>query len=75
MESESKKINLQPIIEIAIAAAMVIGTVVPLYVHTDGKMHSALQKIQEDMDKQSERTNKLYEMFIDVVKENNKTKA
>lgn len=42
-------INWQPIIELAIAAAMVIGTVVPLYVHTDGKLHSALTTIQNDM--------------------------
>jgi hypothetical protein len=42
-------INWQPIIELAIAAAMVIGTVVPLYVHTDGKLHDALSSIQSDM--------------------------
>jgi hypothetical protein len=42
-------VNWQPIIELAIAAAMVIGTVVPLYVHTDGKLHDALSSIHNDM--------------------------
>lgn len=42
-------INWQPIIELAIAAAMVIGTVVPLYVHTDGKLHDALSHMESDM--------------------------
>lgn len=48
-QKESLPINWQPIIELAIAAAMVIGTVVPLYVHTDGKLHHAISSIQMEM--------------------------
>lgn len=49
VNNEKRPINWQPIIELAIAAAMVIGTVVPLYVHTDGKLHIALTSIQDGM--------------------------
>lgn len=41
-------INWQPIIEIGIVVAAVFGTTVPLYLHTDNKLHAALAEIKNE---------------------------
>lgn len=55
-EREDRKIQWQPMIELIIVLATVVGTTVPLYIHTDSKMQEhrketteILNGIREDM--------------------------
>lgn len=45
---QKNQINWQPIIEIGIVVAAVFGTTVPLYLHTDNKLHAALTEIKAE---------------------------
>lgn len=57
-ENGNSKIQWQPIIELAILMFTTLGTTIPLYLHTQSKM-----------EKQGERTDKLYEMWCETQKE------
>ena len=55
-DKEERKIQWQPMIELIIVLATVVGTTVPLYIHTDSKMQEhrketteILNGIREDM--------------------------
>ena len=41
-------------------------------VNIKGEMKSEMQKLENKIDRQAERTDKLYEMFIDLLKEGRK---
>lgn len=42
-------IQWQPLIEMIIVLVTIIGSTVPLYLHTDNKLSAALQGIQSEM--------------------------
>lgn len=62
---ESTRWYWQPVVEIVIVIVSILGTTLPLYLHTDSKIQAIHQEIKE----QNARTDRLYEMFIDLVKE------
>ena len=51
MSQEKTKtvINWQPLIEIGIGVAVIFGTTVPLYLHTDNKLHEAIKEMRAEM--------------------------
>ena len=46
--AEERRFQWQPFIELIVVLATVVGTTVPLYVHTDGKIHEVLREMKED---------------------------
>lgn len=59
---EKAKFQWQPIAELVLMLATILGSTIVLYIHTDNKVSSLVQA-------QNNRTDKLYEMFIDLLKE------
>ena len=55
-------IQWQPLIEMIIVLLTILGSTIPLYLHTDHKMEELRKET-------SARSDRLYEMFIDLVKE------
>ncbi|HET9433042.1 MAG TPA: hypothetical protein VFO37_04760 [Chitinophagaceae bacterium] len=66
---ETQKIQWQPLVEMAIVLVTILGSTIPLYMHTDNKMAGIQKEIREEVQAQNARTDKLYEMFIDLLKE------
>lgn len=66
---KSENIKWQPIVELIIVLVTVLGSTITLYVHTDNKMHAQISEMREEVSVQNARTDKLYEMFIDLLKE------
>ncbi len=63
MEKEKTRIkDWMPAIELGIVLVTILGSTIPLYLHTDAKLHA-------EMEKQTQRTDRLYEMFIELLKE------
>jgi hypothetical protein len=48
-ETNKNKFQWQPLVELFVVLATVVGTTVPLYIHTDGKLQSALSEMQKEM--------------------------
>lgn len=46
---KTNKFQWQPFVELIIVLATVVGTVVPLYIHTDSKLHTALTQMKTEM--------------------------
>ncbi len=77
---EKTRFNWQTIIELVIVMGTIVGTTVPLYLHTDNKMQESIKEIRQERAEQNikndqqaaqqaARTDRLYEMFIDLLKE------
>ena len=51
MENEERKdrIQWQPIVEMIIVLMTILGSTIPLYIHTDSKIEHALEGIREEM--------------------------
>lgn len=56
MSNETQKIQWQPLVELIIVLMTILGSTIPLYLHTDSKldasmskMDNTLQGIREDM--------------------------
>jgi hypothetical protein len=51
MEDEKKelKIQWQPLIEMIIVLFTILGTTIPLYLHTDSKLESILKEMHSEM--------------------------
>ena len=48
--SESKnRIQWQPLVELIVVLLTILGSTIPLYLHTDNKLEAAIQGIREDM--------------------------
>jgi len=43
------KIQWQPIVELVVVLMTILGSTIPLYIHTDNKLENALQGIREEM--------------------------
>lgn len=48
-KKEKQNIQWQPIVEMIIVLMTILGSTIPLYIHTDSKLEAALQGIREDM--------------------------
>jgi hypothetical protein len=48
-EKKEPKFQWQPLVELIIVLATVVGTTVPLYIHTDGKLHEAIKEMKYEM--------------------------
>lgn len=46
---EKKHIQWQPIIELVIVLVTIVGSTIPLYLHTDSKLHTAIDAINQEM--------------------------
>jgi hypothetical protein len=53
MEQENKREKIsfqwQPMIELIIVLMTILGSTIPLYMHTDNKLETALQGMRQDM--------------------------
>lgn len=50
MENENKReIQWQPMVEMIIVLVTILGSTIPLYMHTDSKLEHALDGIREEM--------------------------
>jgi len=47
--SEKQTIQWQPLVELIFVLMTILGSTIPLYLHTDNKLEAALQGIREDM--------------------------
>lgn len=43
------KVQWQPIVELIVVLMTILGSTIPLYIHTDNKLECALQAIKEEM--------------------------
>lgn len=48
MEKENK-VQWQPIVELVVVLLTILGSTIPLYLHTDSKLEYALSGIREEM--------------------------
>lgn len=48
-EIKNPKIQWQPIIELIVVLMTILGSTIPLYIHTDNKLDKALQGIQGEI--------------------------
>lgn len=46
---QENKIQWQPLIELIVVLMTILGSTIPLYIHTDSKLESALNGIREEM--------------------------
>jgi len=46
---EKNNIQWQPLVELVVVLMTILGSTIPLYLHTDSKLESALKGIQEEM--------------------------
>jgi len=65
MNTEDRKIQWQPIIELAILMFTTLGTTIPLYLHTDSKIDKISDRMLE-MKKDSDQ--KFYELLKEMRK-------
>lgn len=49
MNSEKTRVQWQPLVELIVVLLTILGSTIPLYLHTDNKLEAALQGIREDM--------------------------
>lgn len=47
--NEKPRIQWQPLVELIVVLLTILGSTIPLYLHTDNKLEAALQGIREDM--------------------------
>jgi len=66
---EEKIHRWQPLIELIVVLATIVGTTVPLYIHTDNTTKEMISEIRRDMQVQNARSDRLYEMFVELLKE------
>ncbi len=45
---EDKKIQWQPLIEMIVVLMTILGSTIPLYLHTDSKLEASIQNMRED---------------------------
>ncbi|HET9433043.1 MAG TPA: hypothetical protein VFO37_04765 [Chitinophagaceae bacterium] len=76
MMFDKVKFQWQPLVELSLVLVTILGSTIPLYLHTDNKLEASIQAIRQDIAvvrqesaAQTARTDKLYEMFIDLLKE------
>lgn len=48
-QKHRKRINWQPLIELIVVLATIVGTTVPLYIHTDNKTNEIVREIRAEM--------------------------
>ena len=48
-KQDTKQIQWQPLIELTIVLVTILGSTIPLYLHTDAKLHAALHTMNEEM--------------------------
>ncbi len=70
---EKVKFQWQPLVELSLVLLTILGSTIPLYLHTDNKLEAGMQCIRQEMRQeiqaQNARTDRLYEMFIQLLKE------
>ncbi len=49
MNENKNNIQWQPIIEMIIVLMTILGSTIPLYLHTDSKMETCIEAIRQDM--------------------------
>ena len=49
MSEYKNRIQWQPLVELIVVLLTILGSTIPLYLHTDNKLEIALQGIREDM--------------------------
>lgn len=49
MNEYKNRIQWQPLVELIVVLLTILGSTIPLYLHTDNKLEAALQGIREDM--------------------------
>lgn len=64
MKASERNIQWQPLIEMIIVLLTILGSTIPLYIHTDNK----IDEMRRESAAQSARTDRLYKMFIDLLK-------
>lgn len=78
---ENRVAQWQPLIELVIVLSTIVGSTVPLYIHTDYKFHETMRAMdvkfqdgmresREEMREQATRSDRLYEMFIALLEKN-----
>jgi len=65
MEKIENKIQWQPLIEMIIVLVTILGSTIPLHLHTDSK----IEEMRKETAAINARADRLYEMFIDLLKE------
>lgn len=48
-DSQRNKVQWQPLVELIVVLLTILGSTIPLYLHTDSKLESALSAIQQEM--------------------------
>lgn len=49
MNEQKQNIQWQPIVELIVVLMTILGSTIPLYMHTDNKLETALEAIRQDM--------------------------
>lgn len=49
MDKQNPRIQWQPLVELIVVLLTILGSTIPLYLHTDSKLEAAIQGIREDM--------------------------
>ncbi len=66
MNVETKqKIQWQPLVELIVVLLTILGSTIPLYLHTDSKLETAMQGIRTDM--QGIRSD-MHDFHVQIVK-------
>lgn len=66
---KSEKFQWQPLVELGLVLVTILGSTIPLYLHTDNKLENSLREIRNEVQSINSRTDKLYEVFIELLKE------
>lgn len=64
MKEKTKAIQWQPLIEMIIVLVTILGSTIPLYLHTDNKLSTALDAMRQD--------NREFHARLCVIEERNK---
>lgn len=48
-ENNQHRVQWQPIVELIVVLLTILGSTIPLYIHTDSKLENALLAIREEM--------------------------
>jgi len=49
MHEQKQTIQWQPIVELIVVLMTILGSTIPLYMHTDNKLENAIEAIRQDM--------------------------